>query len=572
MVRPVGYIYPQHPSAERLPPLGAFPAANLKETMMRSRILLSLSLSGALACSADQPTEIRPQFAVGTCTDAPSVTANPRTALQPPQNGGVAKFDVKNNCTSETATFIFSSGKTGSVSAVFTPSPVNHTLAPGMSVSVSVPYNTGAAGSGTVVLTATQFQGSLTNSGSQTVTVGNCTANPSVTVTPSTPALQPPQNGGVSKFIVKNNCAIAVAFSLTSGKTGSVSAVFAPIPDTKTLTQNETVNVSVPYNTGVVGSGTAILTASALPALTKSGSQAVVVSVGIPFGPFNMYGSDYKTPKPNTDVFTASINHTDTTSGTIAQIHAARVAHKHLVLMMTDGCHSNEGGQPNCAGDPTGDGPYRTNGVFQLQKWMDQMDRYATPTRQAFRDTVAAAVADGTILGNSVLDEPSHSTWGPKGSITKAMVDQMCTKVRTIFPSLPVGVVTVHYWSEPGPYKVCDFIVDEFSYDNAPTGGPGRDNPTPFRNAGLAFASANGMRVVFEMNILHGGIPLAGCTQNCPMQPADLDSAARILGAAGSGLVMWQYDATMMNTAAYKSAFSTIANDLAGRPTKTWVR
>ena len=535
--------------------------------MMRSRTLLSLTLSVALACSTDQPTEIRPQFTGGTCTAVPSVTANPRTAMQPPQNGGVATFVVKNNCATESATFIFSSGKTGSVSAVFAPSPANQTLAAGVSVNVNVPYNTGAAGSGTVILTATQSQPALTNSGSQTVTVGNCTVQPSVTVTPSTPALQPPQNGGVSTFVVQNNCAIAVAYSLTSGKTGSVSAVFTPSPATLTLTTNQKANVTVPYNTGVIGSGTVVLTASALPTLTKSGSQAVVVAVGLPFGPFNMYNG--ATPLPNTDVFTASINHTDTLQGSIDRIHAARIAHKHLVLMMTDGCHSNNtSGQPNCSGDP--DGPYRTGGNFDLTKWNNQMDRYNTATRQAFRDTVAAAVADGTILGNSVLDEPSNSTWG--GVITKAMVDQMCTKVRSIFPSLPVGVVTVHYWSASGPYHVCDFIVDEFSYDNAPGGGPGRDNPTPFKNAGLAFASANGMQVVFEMNILHGGIPLAGCTPNCQMAAADLDSAGRILGAAGSGLLMWQYDATMMAADSYKVAFSHIANDFAGRPTKYWVR
>ena len=87
---------------------------------------------------------------------------------------------------------------------------------------------------------------------------------------------------------------------------------------------------------------------------------------------------------------------------------------------------------------------YKTAGVFDLAKWQAAMDAYNT---QAIRDAIAEGVADGTIVGNSVMDEPQQhgvssdpdKTWGPSGTMTKVRVDGMCAYVKAIFPTLPVG-------------------------------------------------------------------------------------------------------------------------------------
>jgi PKD repeat protein len=67
-----------------------------------------------------------------------------------------------------------SATRTGAVASVGTPNPVNiPTLAPDSSYSpVLVPFTTGAsAGTGTVVLTVTNDAGTVSRSGSLTVTV-----------------------------------------------------------------------------------------------------------------------------------------------------------------------------------------------------------------------------------------------------------------------------------------------------------------------------------------------------------------------------------------------------------------
>jgi hypothetical protein len=117
-------------------------------------------------------------------------------------------------------------------------------------------------------------------------------------------------------------------------------------------------------------------------------------------------------------VFTASTNYTSA-SGIITQINAARALRHKLFLAMTGGAHST----------------YITNGKFDLAKWKATMNTFDTPAIEA---AVAAAVADGTVLGNSVMDEPEHVSWG--GNMTKPLVDQMAAYVKDIFPTLPVGM------------------------------------------------------------------------------------------------------------------------------------
>jgi len=246
----------------------------------------------------------------------------------------------------------------------------------------------------------------------------------------------------------------------------------------------------------------------------------------------------------------------------LARIDAARAKGLKLVLTLTGG----------------GTDRYTTNGRFDLEKWKhgnplypgSGMDGYDT---SAITEAVAQAVADGVVLGSSVMDEPSRmASWGP---MTKAVVDTMCAYVKGIFPTLPVGVFAVHWWRREEHYGVCDFIVSQFEYDVRDGGGQGTETPTAFRDAGLAMAAADRVSIVFSMNILGGGHSGPDCTRDgkeCLMSASELRDAGLILGPAGSGLLMWRYDSTIMGQAAYQSAMDDIAADLRARPAKSWRR
>jgi hypothetical protein len=374
---------------------------------------------------------------------------------------------------------------------------------------------------------------------------------------------------------------------MTASGAGAVVSVGTPSPAALTLEGGTALEVVVPLTLGLPGSGTVELTAtySGPPTRTASGTQSVTVptsppppppppppptSGGLPFGPFSLWKNASTPETIGTASFTASHDFTTWASAggdrphILTRIDAARAKGLKLLLAMTGGGHDR----------------YTTNGKFDIEKWKhgnpaypgSGMDGYDISS--AIKAAVAQAVKDGVILGNSVIDEPSRSaSWGEM--MTKPIVDSMCAYVKRIFPTLPVGVVAVHWWRPQEHYGVCDFIVSQFEYDVRPGGGPGSDTPTAFRDAGLAVAAADRVSIVFSMNVLGGGPSAASCGRGgkeCLMSASELKNAGLTLGPAGSGLLMWRYDTTMMRQTTYQSAVEEIAADLRTRQVKSWRR
>jgi hypothetical protein len=296
-----------------------------------------------------------------------------------------------------------------------------------------------------------------------------------------------------------------------------------------------------------------------------SGGSSNGITTGVPFGPFNAWNAAGL--KVNTDVFTASIG-SNNPRNILERIAVARGRGMKLILTMTGGAHAN----------------YMTDGVFDIAKWQTKMDAYNTP---AITAAVETAVAEGIVIGNSVMDEPHVSghgdgnTWGPRGTMTKERVDEMCAYVKNIFPTLPVGVVHPHKAFEPGhSYRVCDFLVDQYSARHG--------NVAEFRDQGLAQGRRDGIAIVFSMNILNGGtqaarhrswdcpLPATGGRgthePNCRMSPEQVRDQGRVLGAGGCALMMWQYDDDFMANPDNQRAFADLAAFLAKLPTKSCKR
>jgi hypothetical protein len=266
------------------------------------------------------------------------------------------------------------------------------------------------------------------------------------------------------------------------------------------------------------------------------------------------------TLEPNAQVFTASIGSVNT-GNIVRRLAMARARGAKLILAMTGGGHDR----------------YLTKGVFNFAKWKARMNAYNTPEIQA---AVAAAVADGTIIGNVVMDEPhvtgagDGNTWGPKGTMTKLRVDQMCRYVKTMFPSMAIGVIHGHNAFEPDKsYQVCEFLVSQFVYRLG--------DVTKFRDAALAMAARDGMAIVFSLNIMNGGIQAAGDgLWNCPpttggrgtyeptcqMTAAQVREWGTVLGSAGCALTMWRYDDDFMAKPENQEAFRAVAATLARIP------
>jgi hypothetical protein len=143
--------------------------------LMRLYAPLAVLLSALAACSSSSetsPTEVKPDFTVH-CVPIRVAVSNPAAQTKPRNTTGSSKFSVTNNCDVSAGGFIMSASRTGAVVSAGPPSVTElPILAPGASTTVLVPFTTGSsAGTGTVVLTATNDPGTVSTSGGFTVTV-----------------------------------------------------------------------------------------------------------------------------------------------------------------------------------------------------------------------------------------------------------------------------------------------------------------------------------------------------------------------------------------------------------------
>jgi hypothetical protein len=220
------------------------------------------------------------------------------------------------------------------------------------------------------------------------------------------------------------------------------------------------------------------------------------------------------------------------------------------------------------------------NGVYQFDmvKWKARMQTYNT---SAIKTAVASAVADGTIIGNYVMDEPNVSgagdgnTWGPAGTMTKIRVDSLCGYVKGLFPAMPVGVAHGHNTFEPAnSYRVCEFLLDQYVWR--------KGDVTTYRDDGLALARRDGMSILFSVNLLNGGVPdrdgIWDCTgtggmgtyaPNCRMTPQQVRDWGILLGSAGCALSMWRYDDAFVLNADNQQAFRDVRSRLSTLPGKS---
>ncbi len=221
-----------------------------------------------------------------------------------------------------------------------------------------------------------------------------------------------------------------------------------------------------------------------------------------------------------------------------------------------------------------GPSAYITNGKFDLAKWKAKLNTLNT---SEVRKAVADGVADGTVVGNKLIDEPDSPQGG--GVLTKSMIDQMATYARNIFPTLPMGInhgAPGFKWRSGERYRVLDWVSVQYVW-NYNQGGI-----TAWRDEVLGFARANGVTPMFSLNILNGGVRDKSGAWDCPgtggkgtktsycrMTADQVRSYGRTVGPSGCAMLMWRYDDAFMSKSANKSAFQDVATLLNSKPRRS---
>lgn len=290
---------------------------------------------------------------------------------------------------------------------------------------------------------------------------------------------------------------------------------------------------------GATGSGSSLVTIA---------GGAIELSLGVPFGPFALWQGVALVAGPAP--FTTSQNYTDPAS-VVQLIAAARAQQQHLVLALFGGPKSD----------------FQTAGAFDLAKWKARADRFNTA---AIRSAIAAGVADETVIGSSLLDEPEHKDWGP--GLSKPVLDQMAVYLRGILPTLPIGAnfgLGFLGWRPTERFTQLDYLTTQYSWVLF------KGDVVRWRDSVQSLARRDGLGVAFSLNLLDGGVQDTDGTIDCPwsapgtfgtncwMTPDQVRSWAELVGPSGCYLLLWRFDAAFMGRAVNQQALRDVAGTLA---------
>lgn len=321
---------------------------------------------------------------------------------------------------------------------------------------------------------------------------------------------------------------------------------------------NDTEDLVAPVDTPTT-------TTDAAPADSLAGTGSVSSTLasatfsGLPYGPIGLWAT-LNTFEMGPAPFTLS-QETVSPGSIVARINNARSKRQRLVLAMTGTSASD----------------YKTNGKFDLSKWKRRMNGFNTST---IRNAVAGGVSDGTVVGNTMIDEPETVRWG--GNVSKSVIDQMAAYSKSLFSSLPVGVnlgPPAYRWRASERFHKLDWVRYQYSW------GVTNGDLAEWRDGVLAQARKDGVQPAFSLNILDGGtVDRSGAWdcpgigkgtygRNCNMTADQVRSWGRTLAAAGGcALMMWRYDNAYITKSANQDAFRDVAAATSGAPRKSCKR
>ncbi len=190
--------------------------------------------------------------------------------------------------------------------------------------------------------------------------------------------------------------------------------------------------------------------------------------------------------------------------------------------------------------------------TFSFAKWKAEVGKY-----QAVN--LAPYIADGTIIGHYLIDEPHRAQrWGGK-AIPQATIEAMAAYSKSLWPELPTFVRVAPSWlgSAPVTYTALDAGWLQFE--------KGKGDPVKWVAAEAAVARRLGLGIAVGMNVLDGGNGSSGIRGYTPGMFAMSATEMRTVGTAmlanslACAFYMWTYDASYFGRADVKSAMAALS-------------
>jgi hypothetical protein len=269
-----------------------------------------------------------------------------------------------------------------------------------------------------------------------------------------------------------------------------------------------------------------------VPADSTPEVEEAVAFTGIAFGSFNMENAYFS------GVHTGSVRGGGLTPSNIVSLLAdARAKGARIAIKL---CNGRDSYVKN------------SDGTFSLTKWKTLVDRFKAVNLGPY-------IADGTIVGHYLIDEPQNTKkWGGR-AISQATVEAMAKHSKQIWPAMPTLVRVVPSWLAGASLTYTYLDAGWAQYASS------KGNAGSWVAAEVAVAKRKGLGLVVGMNVLDGGNGSSGIPGYSSGRYAMSASEIRTAGAAlladsyACGFFMWMHDLSYYGRSDVKSAMADLS-------------
>lgn len=273
-----------------------------------------------------------------------------------------------------------------------------------------------------------------------------------------------------------------------------------------------------------------------------------VPRLGIPFGEFHLPANNFRPP------YSGALLPLWHASDVAAKLRPARAAGLRVVIALAVAKNLSA-----------------SKGKFDLVKWKKAVDRF----RNADLDPY---IADGTIIGHYIIDEPQcKKCWGGE-RIPHAMIEEMGRYSKSIWPDMPTGMRMTPTRAREHRYRYVDFAWAQWEgRHHVPSY---RMTPEEFRDHEIAAAKQGGLGVVFGMNYINGGDGSSGIlgdyhnarkVKRFAMSADEVKRVGAVFAAApyACAVISWKSDGEFLGRRGMKEALAHVSEVARNRPTKS---
>ena len=198
------------------------------------------------------------------------------------------------------------------------------------------------------------------------------------------------------------------------------------------------------------------------------------------------------------------------------------------------------------------------DGSFSLSKFQALLDQFKNINLDSY-------IADGTLAGHMMLDEPSDgSNWNGR-TIPFQTLEDAAKHSKSLWPTLPTFVRSVPTWLAGASFR-WQYLDGGWAQYSARKG-----QVDSYRDAEVRAANEQGLKVVWGLNSLNGGDGSSqkrfGASTHYSMSATELLKYGRsLLGASNScGFLMWMYESNHMGSSGVLDAVKTLSAEAKNR-------